>query len=208
MISSDYKDRLDEQGKEMLSMLVGRTERMSNQISSILRYSKIGRVEEKKNRTDLNLSVKEAISNIDVPENIEITVENELPTVICEKTRIVQVFQNLIDNAVKYMDKPKAQIRIGCVPEDGWWKFSVSDNGIGIEQKYFEKIFQIFQTLVRRDEKESTGIGLSIVKKIVETHNGKIWVESKVGQGSTFFFTLAKQETEVKNEELQTNIVS
>jgi len=208
MISSDYNDKLDEQGKEMLNMLVGRTERMSNQISSILRYSEIGRTGEKMDRTDLNLSVKEAISNIDIPENIEISVENQLPTVICKKTRIVQVFQNLIDNAVKYIDKPQGQIRIGCVAEDGWWEFSVSDNGIGIEREYFEKIFQIFQTLVRRDEKEATGIGLTIVKKIIESYGGKIWVESKVGQGSTFFFTLAKQEMGVKNEELQTNTVS
>jgi len=208
MISSDYEDKLDEQGKEMLNMLVGRTERMSNQISSILRYSEIGRTEEKKDRTDLNLSLKKTISNINIPENVEITVENQLPTVICEKTRIVQVFQNLIDNAVKYIDKPQGQIRIGCVAEDGWWKFSVSDNGIGIEREYFEKIFQIFQTIVRRDEKEATGIGLSIVKKIIESHGGKIWVESKVGQGSTFFFTLAKQEMGVKNEKLQANTVS
>ncbi|MBL7107597.1 MAG: HAMP domain-containing protein [Phycisphaerae bacterium] len=219
MMLSDYNDKLDDQGKEMLRMLVGRTERMSDQISSILHYSEIGRTGEKKDRTDLNLSVKEAISNIDVPENVEITIENQLPTAICEKTRIVQVFQNLIDNAIKYIDKPHGWIKIGCVAEDGWWKFSVSDNGIGIEQEYFEKIFQIFRTLVRRDEKEATGIGLSIVKKIVEIHGGKVWIESKVGQGSTFFFTLAKQEVGiqnelskqkmgVKNEEFQANIVS
>ncbi len=88
-----------------------------------------------------------------------------------------------------------------------FWKFSVADNGPGIEEKYFEKIFQIFQTLSPRDEFESTGIGLSLVKKIVEMYDGKVWVESKPGKGSTFFFTLPKQETEVKNEELQANIV-
>jgi light-regulated signal transduction histidine kinase (bacteriophytochrome) len=106
------------------------------------------------------------------------------------------------------MDKPDGQIRIGCVEEGRWWKFSVSDNGPGIEEKYFEKIFQIFQTLARRDEFESTGVGLSLVKKIVEIYGGKVWVESKPGEGSTFFFTLSKQGTEVKNEELQANIVS
>jgi signal transduction histidine kinase len=208
IISTDYADKLDEQGKELLKMLVGRTQRMSNQITSILYYSEIGQVEEKRERVDLNLIVREVISSIDVPKNIEVTIENELPTIICEKTRITQVFQNLLSNAVKYMDKPKGQIRIGCVEEDSFWRFSVADNGCGIEEKYFGKIFQLFQTLKRRDEVESTGIGLSLVKKIVEIYNGSVWVESQPDQGSTFFFTLPKQETEVKNEELQANIVS
>ena len=208
MISLDYKDKLDDQGKEMLNMLFRRAERMSNQISSILHYSEIGRSEEKKDRVDLNLTVKEAIDNINVPENIKITIENELPIVICQKNRIFQVFQNLIDNAIKCIDKTQGQINIGCVADGNWWKFSVSDNGIGIEKEYFEKIFQIFQTLVRRDEKEAIGIGLSIVKKIIESHGGKVWVESKVSQGSTFFFTLAKHEMRITNEKLQTNIVS
>ncbi len=115
---------------------------------------------------------------------------------------MVQLFQNLIDNAIKYMDKPQGQIKVDCVEEDGIWKFTVADNGPGIEEKYFEKIFQIFQTLIRRDELESTGIGLSVVKKIIETSGGRIWVESKVGEGTTFFFTLPMQELMGKNEEL------
>lgn len=208
IIKQDCSDVLDKQHREYLDILVGRTERMSNFISSILHYSEIGRSEQKKERTDLNLCAGEAISNIYVPENIEITIENRLPTVMCEKTRVTQVFQNLLDNAVKFMDKPQGRIKIECVEEDDWWKFSVSDNGTGIKQKYFEKIFQIFQTLTRRDEVEAIGIGLSVVKKIVEIHGGRVWVESKAGQGSTFFFTLAKQETGAKNEELQTNTVS
>ncbi|MEK6559248.1 MAG: ATP-binding protein, partial [Planctomycetota bacterium] len=98
--------------------------------------------------------------------------------------------QNLISNAVKYMDKPEGEIKIECSKEGNYWKFAVADNGPGIEEKYFEKIFQIFQTLKPRDEVESTGIGLSIVKKIVEMYGGKVWVESKVDCGSTFYFTL------------------
>jgi len=208
IIKQDCSDDIDKQHREYLDILIGRTERMNNLINSILRYSEIGRSEQKKERTDLNLSVREAISNIDVPENIEITIENELPTVICEKTRVTQVFQNLLNNAVKYMDKPQGQIKIGCVEEDDWWKFSVADNGPGIEEKYFEKIFQIFQSLTRRDEVEAIGIGLSVVKKIVEIHGGRVWVESKLEESSTFFFTLAKQKAMVKNVELQTNTVS
>jgi len=107
---------------------------------------------------------------------------------------------------VRYMDKPKGQIRIGCIEQDGFWKFSVADNGPGIEEKYFEKIFRIFQTLSPRDDVESTGVGLSVVKKIVELYGGKIWVESKIGEGSTFFFTLPIQEMGVKDAKLEADI--
>ena len=101
-----------------------------------------------------------------------------------------QVFQNLLSNAVKFMDKQRGEIKVACAREDGYWKFSIADNGPGIEEKYFDKIFQIFQTLAPRDESENTGVGLALVKKIIEMYNGKIWVESKVGHGSKFFFTL------------------
>ena len=103
-----------------------------------------------------------------------------------------QVFETLVTNAIKYMDKPEGKITIKCTSQNGQWKFGVTDNGPGIEEKYFEKIFQIFQTLAPRDEIESTGVGLSLVKKIVEMYGGKIWVESKVGAGSTFYFTWPK----------------
>jgi signal transduction histidine kinase len=103
------------------------------------------------------------------------------------------------------MDKPQGTIKITCGDEDDYWRFSISDNGPGIEERYFEKIFQMFQTLAARDEFESTGVGLTVVKKIVEMYGGKIWVESKVGQGSTFSFTLPKQQTETDNAGRQAN---
>jgi len=153
---------------------------------------------------DVNTLLAEIIGEIAIPDNFEITIEQTLPTVRCERLRLKQVFQNLLSNAVKYMDKPKAQIRIGCIEEDGFWKFSVADNGCGIKEQYFEKIFEIFQTLSSRDKTESTGIGLTIVKKIVELYGGKVWVESKIGEGSTFFFTLPKTK-ETKNANSKTN---
>jgi light-regulated signal transduction histidine kinase (bacteriophytochrome) len=94
------------------------------------------------------------------------------------------------------MDKPKGLIKIGCVEQGDFWKFYVCDNGPGIEQRYFDRIFKIFQTLPRKDEPETAGIGLAIAKKIIEIYGGKIWVESQPGQGSTFFFTLPKQSEE------------
>ena len=205
-ISTDFADKLDEDGREQIGLLSGRVDRMHNLIDGVLEYSRVGREKVKRVRVNLNELVSEVIEMIAPPENIEITVENEIPVVECEETRIMQVFQNLLSNAVKYMDKPKGRVKVGCVEEDGFWKFSVADNGPGIEEKYFEKIFQIFQTLSPRDEFESTGVGLSVVKKIVELFGGKIWVESKLGEGSTFFFTLPKQKMGVKDAKLEANI--
>jgi signal transduction histidine kinase len=116
---------------------------------------------------------------------------------------MIQIFQNLLDNAVKNMDKPEGQVNIGCVEENGFLKFSVADNGPGIERRYFEKIFKIFQILGSRDECERIGVGLAVVKKIIEMSGGKVWVQSKVGSGSTFFFTLPKQEMQVKGPALE-----
>jgi len=139
---------------------------------------------------DLNRLVEEVIDLLAPPANITVSVENPLPTVMAEPTRIQQVFQNLLSNAIKYMDKPEGKIRIACGAEGTQWKFSVTDNGPGIEPRHFEKIFQLFQTLAPRDRVESTGVGLALVKKIVEMYGGRVWIESKSGEGSTFFFTL------------------
>ena len=193
-ISTDYADKLDHNGKRQIELLVGRTKRMHNLIEGILQYSRIGRVKEEKQEVDLNELVTKVIDMIAPSDNITIEIEDKLPTILCEMTRIEQVFQNLLDNAIKYMDKPKGEIKIGCADEDVHWKLSVTDNGPGIEEKYFPKIFQIFQTLRARDEYESTGVGLSVVKKIIELHGGQISVKSKVGNGCTFFFTILKRE--------------
>jgi signal transduction histidine kinase len=191
-ISTDYAEKFDQQGKENVRLLTTRAKRMSDMIDGILRYSSLGRGETDKQHTDLNAVLSEVISSIGPPEHIEIRIAGPLPTLICERTQAVQIFQNLIGNAVKYLDKPRGLISVGCVERDDAWTFSVSDNGPGIHQKYFEKIFKIFQTLAPRDGSENTGIGLAIVKKIAELNGGKVWVESKPGEGSTFFFTLPK----------------
>jgi PAS domain S-box-containing protein len=193
-ITTDYSDKLDEDGKEQMALLVTRVERMRNLIDGVLQYSRVGRTKEEIVSVDLNVLVPAVIDMVSPPDNIEITVETHLPVILCEHTRIQQVFQNLISNAVKYMDKPRGLIKIGCSEEGDFFKFSVADNGPGIEKEHFERIFQIFQTLSARDEYESTGVGLSVVKKVVEMYGGKIWVESEVGQGSTFFFTFPKQK--------------
>jgi signal transduction histidine kinase len=206
-IATDYADKLDDNGKEQIKLLMDRVGRMRSLIDGILQYSRIGRVKEDKVQVDLNKVVKSVAEMISPPKNITITVEDRLPVIECEPTRIAQVFQNLLSNAVKYMDKPNGLVKVTCAEENGCWKFGVSDNGPGIEEKHFEKIFQLFQTLQPKEGTESTGIGLTLVKKIVEMYGGKIWVESKVGKGSTFFFTLPEQESKVtENEELEANI--
>jgi signal transduction histidine kinase len=188
-ISTDYADKFDEKGHEQIKLLVGRAERMSKLIDNLLEYSKTGQPSQKKH-VDLNNVLSEVISEIKSPENVEISIENRMPTLVCDKTRMTRVFANLLNNAVQCVDKPRGQIKIASVQEDGFWKFSVTDNGPGIDQKYHEKIFKICQTLSPHDDIGGTGIGLSIVKKIIENNGGKIWLESEVGKGSTFYFTL------------------
>ena len=205
-LATDYADKLDDNGKEQLNLLISRVDRMHNLIEGVLTYSRVGRVEEDKLQVDLNELMHEITDMVAPPENITITVEGKLPIIECEKTRITQVFENLLSNAIKYMDKPQGQINITCSDNDDEWQFCVEDNGPGIDEKYFEKIFRIFQTLTPRDVFESTGIGLTVIKKIVELHGGKIWVESTLEQGSKFFFTLPKPGKEIKNAELEANI--
>jgi PAS domain S-box-containing protein len=191
-LSTDYADKFDEQGQKHVKLLAERAKRTDKLVDSILQYSSAGQLREEQEQVDLNTVLPEIICEIDPPENIEITLDNKLPVLMCKKTHIRQVFYNLLSNAVKHMDKEKGQIKVGCLEENGFWKFSVADNGPGIDQKYFKKIFKIFQMLSPTDETESTGIGLSIAKKIVKMNAGRIWVESKVGEGSTFFFTVPK----------------
>jgi len=207
-LSTDYADKFDEQGQKQVKLLTERAKRADKLVDSILQYSSAGHFREEQEQVDLNTMLPEIIHEIEPPENIEITVEKKLPVLTCGKTSIGKVFHNLLNNAVKYMDKEKGQIKVGCIEEEGYWEFSIADNGPGIDEKYFKKIFKIFQTLSPPDETESTGIGLSIAQKIVKMNAGRIWVESEVGKGSTFFFTLPKPEKRAENEKLQANIVS
>lgn len=192
-IESDCAETLSPQSTEHLEMLTGRVKKMEKLIDGVLAYSRVSRSEEAVSRVDLNKLVADVIEMVSPPENIRIEIEDRLPTVKCGRTRIEQVFQNLISNAVKYMDKPQGVIRIACESEDDSWLFSIADNGPGIEKQYFDKIFDIFQTLQPGDESESSGVGLTVAKKIVEMYGGRIWVESTPGKGSTFYFTLKKK---------------
>ena len=207
-ILDDCSDKLGEEGNEQMNLLLGRVERMYNLIEGVLQYSRAGRAEEQMVQVDLDTFVPEAIDMLVPPEHISITIEDKMPVIECAETHIMQLFQNLLSNAIKYMNKPKGQIKIGCVEQDGFWKFSITDNGPGIEEKHFEKIFKMFQALTASEGIESTGVGLTVAKKIVELYGGNIWVESEIGKGSTFFFTLPKQDVGANNEKLEANIAN
>ena len=191
-IADDYSDKLDDDGKRQLRLLKQRVGRMDNLISGILEYSRVGRSDNESKITDLNEIVSYAIDLIAAPPNISINLNAKLPHVLCHKVRVEQVFENLLSNAVRYIDKQNGEIRVGCTENDDFWKFQVADNGPGIDEKYFQKIFKLFETLQPKDNSESTGVGLALVKKIIDQHGGDVGVESKVGEGSIFWFTLPK----------------
>ncbi len=189
-IAEDCREKIDQDNQEQMDLLMNRVDRMQSLIDGILQYSRIGRLSEDKLTVDLNELVPEIIDLIAPPENIHIEISSILPSITGERTRLTQLFQNLLSNAVKYMDKPEGKITIDAFETNGQWQFSVTDNGPGIDEKYFEQIFGMFKTLAPKDQCESTGIGLTLVKKIVELYGGQIWVESEMGHGSRFCFTL------------------
>jgi len=202
-LSEDYKDKIDAEGQQHLEMLIGRVKRLDLLIDGILEYSRLGKQLEKEVSIDLQELVESKIDDLNPPEQIKISFENRLPSFRGDPTRIGQLFQNLIQNAIKFMDKPQGLIKIGWEDLPKHTKFFVADNGPGIEEQYFERIFQIFQRLTSRDEQEGTGIGLSLAKRVVQIYGGEIWLKSKLGEGTTFFFTLAKSANNIsgaKNE--------
>ena len=193
-LQQDYADKLGPEGAEQLRMIGGRVARLSGLIDGILSYSRAGRTHRSQTVVSLDGLVRGTLEMLAPPAHITVAVVSELPQIRMDPTKAQQLFQNLLSNAVKYMDKPSGRIAVACVATDGFWHFSIADNGPGIEEKYFERVFQLFQTLAPRDEVESTGVGLAVVKKIVETEGGRIWIESVVGHGATFHFTLPRDE--------------
>ncbi len=188
-IKQDHAQVIDENGIENFKHIEDKIEKMDNLIDGILNYSNIGEKHISNESVDLSAIIDKIKSIIYIPPHVEIVVKKKLPFVYGDPTRLQQVFQNIITNAVNYVDKPFGLVEVDFTENDEYYEFSISDNGIGISNKYYKKIFEIFQSV---SDVESTGIGLSIVKKIVDLYNGKVWVESEVNVGTTFFFTLKK----------------
>ena len=189
-IKSDNKEILDAITLKNISLIEDTLETMNRLISNVLKYSIAGTVLHKEESVDLNRLLGEVKNVLVISENLSISVLSNLPTVKGDKTKFQQLFQNLIGNAIKFNKNEKCIVEVDCIEKDSFYQFSVKDNGIGIEKKYHVKIFKIFHSLNK--SKESTGIGLSIVKKIVNLYEGDIWLESTLNTGSIFYFTLKK----------------
>lgn len=173
-------------------LLRGRVLRMENLINGVLEYSRIGRVEIEKETIDLKVMLSQIVDSIVPMEGFEVTIDDNLPVIVSELILLQQVFSNLISNAVKYNDKPLGKIGCHYKSISGFHQFSIKDNGPGIAEEYHKKVFKVFQTIEARDVKESTGIGLSIVKKIIEEIGGTIHIESEQNKGCSFIFTVPK----------------
>ncbi|MEM7553465.1 MAG: PAS domain S-box protein [Cyanobacteria bacterium P01_A01_bin.84] len=191
-IEEDLEDVLTEDTKKQMNLLRGRVHRMEGLINGLLKYSRVGRIKSKLEAVAVDTLLREIIDLQSSTSEMSIEIEGEMPTFVTNKLTLTQVFSNLISNAIKHHHRSDGRIKISVREQEKFYEFAVSDDGYGIAPEYHEQIFAIFRTLEARDKKESTGIGLSIVKKIVESQGGRIRVESQVGQGSTFYFTWAK----------------
>jgi PAS domain S-box-containing protein len=188
-IEEDLADRVAGETKEHMQLLKGRVNRMEALIDGVLAYSRAGRVREKPQLVDVRALVADVLELLAPPAEIDIAVGPEWPTLETERVPLQQVFMNLIGNAIKHNRTPGARIEIGAQRRDDSFEFSIADNGPGIAPQHHDKIWQIFQTLAARDKVEGTGIGLSVVRKIVEARGGQAWLDSDVGRGATFYFT-------------------
>lgn len=187
--------QLDETSKEYLHFAVDGAERMKALIQALLQYSRVGINKEEFTATDLS-EVMQYVSRVleeDIKKNEAVITINPMPVIMANKTLITQLFANLVSNALKYHAANKPEIEVGYNEERDKYIFYVKDNGIGIDPKFFDKIFIIFQRLHSKSEYSGTGIGLAICKKIVETHKGRIWIESEKDKGSTFYFSIPKK---------------
>jgi signal transduction histidine kinase len=187
---ADNQELLGETLLEPLNEVLFNVERMDFLIKGILDYSTVNRLESKDSLLDLNVLISEVLKLLLIPENITIKVQENLPSILANNWRFKQVFQNLIQNAIKYNDKENGFIEIGAVDKKDYYEFFIRDNGIGINSNYFDKIFKVFTKL--ESTSSSSGIGLSIVKKVINFYDGTIWVESKEEEGTTFYFTVLK----------------
>jgi PAS domain S-box-containing protein len=192
LLERRYRGKLDPSADEFIAYAVDGATRMQTLIRDLLGYSRIGTQAQPFERMDSTISLDTAIANLKVAiaESNAIVTHDPLPEVMADKSQLVQLFQNLIGNGIKFRAQEPPRIHVSAERIDNRWQFSVRDNGIGIESQYTERIFAIFQRLHRRADYAGTGIGLAICKKIVERHGGTLWLTSEFGKGSTFYFTL------------------
>ncbi|PMB21774.1 sensor histidine kinase [Fischerella thermalis] len=192
LLEMRYEQLLDEDAKEFISFAVEGVSLMQTLIDDVLAYSKVDMQAIEFELTNVETALERALTNLRkrISETGAVITHDQLPTVMADGTQLMQLFQNLIGNAIKFRSDQAPEIHIGASRLEDEWLFSVRDNGIGIDPQFRDRIFVIFQRLHTRDEYPGTGMGLAICKKIIECHRGRIWVESKLGEGATFYFTI------------------
>jgi signal transduction histidine kinase len=195
LLEKRYKDKLDDDANEFIEYAVDGAKRMQTLINDLLSFSRVDSMGKQVKELNTNSIFDYVLNSLKVSvDETNATVSREnMPSVSGDEGQLKQLFQNLLANALKYHD-PNREIKVHCSFKDAGshWMFAIKDNGIGIEEEYFEKIFVIFQRLHTKHEYSGTGIGLALCKKIIERHGGEIWLESKLGEGTTFFFTIPK----------------
>jgi len=196
LLRQRYKEQLDTNAHDFIGFALDGSKRMHQLIHDLLAYSRVGTHGKELVPTDCEQVFADALANLTVAieESNAAVTHDPLPTVTGDEVQLTQLFQNLIGNAVKFRGEAVPEVRIGVVRKGAEWEFTVSDNGIGIAEQDFPRIFIVFQRLHSREKYAGTGIGLSVCKKIVERHGGRIWVESKLGKGTTFHFTIPAME--------------
>ncbi len=192
LIKRKYKGKLDSDMDNYIELVVSGAYRMQLLIDDLLKYSRVGNHANPLIPTECENILDQSLSNLktSIDDSGAVVTHDPLPTLIADGSQLVHVFQNLISNAIKFKDGKPPRIHISAKKDGSEWLFSVADNGIGIEPEFFDRIFVIFQRLHGKSEYSGTGIGLAICKKIVRQHGGRIWVESEIGEGSTFYFTI------------------
>jgi light-regulated signal transduction histidine kinase (bacteriophytochrome) len=193
LLERRYKDKLDQDANEYIRYAVDGAIRMQKLLNDLLEFSRIKSQAEQNEPIDASALLGQAIANLKqlITDNTALVTNDDLPVIKADEAQMIRVFQNLIENAVKFQKKTELpQIHISCTKQDNMYRFSVADNGIGIEKQYHDKVFVVFQRLHSVKDYPGTGIGLSICKRIVERHGGTIWFESEVGEGTTFYFTI------------------
>ncbi len=194
LLEEEYNDKLDDEGKEYIGYAVNGVTRMSVLIEELLQYSRLGKKNHSYEKVDLDKIVNEKLTDLSMIIDQKNAIINKpvLPSIICVPGQIGIIFYNLINNALKFNESIQPKIDIDFKEEKKYWNFSISDNGIGIAPEYQKQIFELFKRLHRKEEYSGTGIGLSICKKIINYHKGEIGLDSTVGKGTTFHFTISK----------------
>lgn len=200
LLEDKYKNKIEKDGKEFIHFITDGAKKMNTLIKDLLSYSRITTHAKPSKLTNLESILKDALFNLQesIKESGAVITYDKMPILKVDKTQFTQLFQNLLSNAIKFRRKETPKIHIGVNKINDEWIFSVKDNGIGIESKFFDKLFNIFYRLHTKEEYPGTGIGLPICKKIVQRYGGKIWVESEIGKGSTFFFTIFPKKIKEK----------